>query len=116
MNSKKIKKFYATKKDILKCYVEGQKSYKLAIRNYHEWRKKYQNKKISEVPEEIRSAVSKIHLPLRVLQSKSRDMKNIIRNIEKMIHCIIPYYGTCNKNVTRTTNKIVNKLYKNDNK
>lgn len=100
-----IKSYKTRKKDILKQFVEGQKSYKLAIKNYDKYKKLYTGTRYTDVPKDIRDAVAKVWLPVNKLMSKSAEMKVIISwlSTDDIFRAIPTNY---NKNIRRTLKNI----------
>lgn len=96
-------------KTLLKEFTESQESYKLAIKKYLEYRQTYNGVRSCDVPEDIRSAVSKCRYPLGVLQSKSNEVRIILYWINMYYKGIkIPYdlIPTRSNGVKRTILKI----------
>lgn len=92
---------------IEKEYVEGQTSYKDAIKHYALYHLIYKGVRMSDVIDEHKSAVSKISTPIKQLQHKSNEVRQILKWInlyKKGIDISISY--ACDKSIKRTIKSI----------
>lgn len=95
-------------KVVLKEFIASQQSYKKAIKHYYEYREKYIGVRYSDVPADIRDAVVKCRYSIRKLQSKSNEVRLILKWLHGyQTHKVLETDPKLPKSVKNTIKKII---------